>query len=132
MFAIWVRIYLMKALVVFLTAGALFGAVALSGAGTVPKIKQDCSICHLTHGMVVNTVLLNAPLTELCLQCHPDRKAPGEHAVGVAPRGPVGNLPLDEDGMITCITCHEPHGKTDSPRMLRAKPDRLCRYCHKM
>lgn len=52
-------------------------------------------------------------------------------------------LPLDENGQLTCITCHNPHDKgvirTESPAAKGAGskyrhrlPDRLCVECHKV
>ena len=43
----------------------------------------------------------------LCTSCH---RAPVAHPIDIAPRrGIAGNLPLDADGTMTCITCHAPH-----------------------
>ena len=40
-------------------------------------------------------------------------------------------LPLDRDGRIGCVTCHEAHMSSGLvPRRLRAKGTALCRGCH--
>lgn len=93
----------------------------------VPAVKNDCSICH-TEGM---ESLLKSPLPDLCTECHPDRTGKGEHAIRIKPADTMTNdLPLDEKGEITCITCHAPHGEGGFTAMLRKKTAELCISCH--
>ena len=94
----------------------------------IPDIKKDCSICHTSHKMAGYG--LKAPVSELCIGCHPDRKAPEEHKVDIVPKMTVSALPLDKEGRINCITCHDPHGKAGFEKMLRAPQKDLCRMCH--
>ena len=96
-------------------------------ASEIPEIKKECSICHLSHSMS-GAILLNKPLSGLCLDCHADRKSPGDHIVDVVPSMDVRGLPLTE-GKMTCVTCHDPH-KDPFGRMLRADPEKLCSICH--
>jgi predicted CXXCH cytochrome family protein len=91
--------------------------------------KHQCDYCHTPHGMAEGTPL-KAPLSELCLGCHPDRKNPKEHKVDIVPSMQVKGLPLDKDGKMTCITCHDPHGKSGFPTLLRIDPAELCFKCH--
>jgi predicted CXXCH cytochrome family protein len=115
---------------VFLTiAVAVLWASCAFAAEALPPVKKDCFLCHELNekGTMVG---LKKPINELCLQCHPDRSAPNEHAVGVTPPFSVENLPL-YSGKVTCASCHEPHGLTGISKMLRAKPRDLCLYCHK-
>lgn len=48
---------------------------------------------------------------DICYKCHPHDSS---HPVGVKAEGPTLRTPTDlptiEDGIITCVTCHEPHG----------------------
>lgn len=105
---------------------------ALSLSWDVPPIKKDCDTCHISQAMGVS-LTLKAPLSELCINCHPDRVSPAEHKIDIAPTMmPINALPLDEEGRMTCITCHDPHGTTRIVKMLRTEHDKLCRYCHKM
>ncbi len=101
---------------------------ALVPAAEMPAIKKDCKTCHGNH-IMEKQVLLNKPVAELCLDCHPDRKAPNEHKVDVEPSMDVGDLPLKE-GKITCITCHDPH-KNPYGLLLRVPAKDLCLVCHK-
>jgi len=96
----------------------------------LPEVKKDCGICHISHGMK-SLGLLKMPIIELCSGCHPLSKS-NDHAVDVAPSMPVEKLPLSKEGKITCITCHEPHGRGGFEKMLRVKPEELCGKCHKM
>jgi predicted CXXCH cytochrome family protein len=96
-----------------------------------PEIKKDCELCHLPHKKG-EKVLLKKPVEQLCLECHPDRKGPHEHTVDVKPSFSIPKeLPLTEEGLISCITCHAPHGEGNYRSMLRVKPEELCSYCHK-
>jgi len=119
---------------ILMSRALLVLAMVLLGLGSVsarvPEIKKQCDICHISHAMG-GGALLKAPLSELCLDCHQDRKSPGDHVVDITPSMPVGNLPLD-DGIMTCVTCHDPHSSGEYPKMLRDKPGRLCSRCHKM
>jgi predicted CXXCH cytochrome family protein len=110
---------------VLLSAGNAFPEEA------VPPIKKDCRTCHISHDMGAG-VLLKMPLSDLCIDCHSDRLPPYDHMVDIVPSMPVKNLPLDREGRMTCITCHDPHGKSGLVRMLRAKPRDICKYCHQM
>lgn len=94
----------------------------------IPTIKQDCGICHVTDDGGTLLLLKKAP-SELCLDCHPDRKAPSEHVVDVIPSMDVQSLPLD-NGKISCITCHDPHNSYFES-MLRTSPEKLCGICHR-
>lgn len=94
----------------------------------VHGIKQDCTICHISH-KVKETGLLKEPISELCLACHPDSKGPSEHVVDVVPSMEVEGLLLTE-GKMTCVTCHDSH-KNTYENMLRISPKDLCQSCHK-
>lgn len=89
---------------------------------------HSCNMCHLPHKRE-GKILLNKPLSELCVSCHSERKGSGEHIVGVKPSMPAEELPLDTEGKMTCITCHDPHG---SKSLLRAPSfSELCKKCHR-
>lgn len=107
--------------------------LALTGpaawAAEPPPIKRDCGSCHDSHNMPPGG-LLGATISELCRGCHAV-KAEAEHLVDVVPTMMVLGLPLDVEGRMTCITCHDPHGKTGIPGMLRDWPEALCQRCHK-
>ena len=119
----------MKALAIIFFFVFVFSGQAQSWE--TPPIKKACDTCHISHTMG-GKMLLKAPLSELCLDCHPDRVAPAEHKVDIVPSMDVERLPLDGEGRMTCVTCHDPHGTSGLARMLRVESSKLCRYCHKM
>ena len=91
--------------------------------------KHECSYCHVTLGES-NEMQLSANVAELRVQCHAERKSLREHKVDIIPHMKVRDLPLSKDGLMICITCHDPHGKSGYPMLLRAKPSELCLKCH--
>jgi predicted CXXCH cytochrome family protein len=95
----------------------------------LPKIKNDCGICHLSTGASV-TGELKKKLSDLCLDCHSNRTYPLEHKVDIVPKMDVQGLPL-ADGKVTCVTCHDPHANLHG-KMLRMRSKDLCLVCHPM
>jgi len=93
----------------------------------LPGIKKDCDICHLPSG-THKAGELKKQLSDLCLDCHRERKSPAEHKVDIAPKSEVKGLPLF-DGKIACPTCHDPHSNVNGS-MLRLPARDLCRVCH--
>ncbi len=88
--------------------------------------KHECGYCHLTS----DKTRLRASLAELCIVCHSDAKDQKQHRVGMVPSMKVDELPLSSDGKMTCITCHDPHGKSGYVNLLRTSPEKLCSKCH--
>ncbi len=105
-----------------LAAGILYASAA---GATI----HECGYCHVSGGKE-KAGKLKAPLSGLCLECHPDRKSPDEHVVDVVPPMNVAGLPLSADGKMTCVTCHDPHEKSGFPTLLRVEPSDLCFRCH--
>ncbi len=67
-----------------------------------------------------------------CLRCHYD--GPITHPVGVSnSKKTAPDLPLSQDGKITCVTCHVGHSNQNSFGQLLRKNNRrggLCLSCH--
>ncbi len=69
---------------------------------------------------------------DVCVECH---RQSVSHPVGVSASSPntviPKNLPTLEGGIITCVTCHYPHG-SDKPFFARMDFERdICIECHK-
>lgn len=91
------------------------------------KPHEDCLQCHKEK----DSKELKSPINELCLKCHP-LSTQRDHPVNLKASVKPERLPLDIEEKITCITCHEPHGKTKEEKLLRMQFNTLCRECHKM
>jgi predicted CXXCH cytochrome family protein len=91
--------------------------------------QQECNICHQSHRMK-DVGLIKKPISELCLECHPDSKKSTDHVVDVFPSMDVSGFLLVE-GKMTCVSCHDSHKNTFA-NMLRTEPGKLCVGCHDM
>ena len=93
---------------------------------SVSYAEHTCTDCH--NSDTPGATDLIKPLSTLCSDCHQERIAAGEHQVDIPATFVEGNtLPL-QNGNMTCITCHDPHGSSLALRM--TDPD-LCKQCHK-
>lgn len=105
-------------------------------ANTDPHIDDPgaCAWCHETKpiaGVKGSKGLIASP-TMICLRCHPVEPHPGKTGHVGPPRQGMNvdhNLPLGEEGEITCVTCHDPHYKTIIPAS-RLRMARICLGCH--
>ncbi len=90
--------------------------------------REGCNTCHVSHG---GKQLIKDPIT-LCKECHPLSEGQ-HHKVDVKTKLNKASLPLDAEGKMVCITCHNMHPKKGSPfenNLLRTDPDSLCLSCH--
>jgi predicted CXXCH cytochrome family protein len=90
-----------------------------------PHVNQKerglCVFCHQTEPTKmdnVKTVRFRYGILKTCNFCH--NVAEKNHPVNVDKDiNPPGYLPRDLDGSVTCATCHNPHGTTDTLHFLR-------------
>ena len=99
---------------------ALFLAAGVAQAAG----HAQCTDCHATVTPSADDLI--QPLSALCVNCHQARIDQGEHAVDIPVTNTVTGLPL-QGGLMTCITCHDPHAKGLA---LRQPDPQLCRACH--
>lgn len=89
----------------------------------------NCDNCHID---IKNPKLLKDGPNRVCENCHPDVHP--SHKVGVTAKLNRENLPLDEEGKITCAyTCHNVHPKSNSDfekKLLRMEVNKICFSCH--
>jgi predicted CXXCH cytochrome family protein len=68
---------------------------------------------------------------DVCGKCHPQDAS---HPVGIRSQNPKIKVPEDlptlEKGIITCITCHLPHGGENMYYVRKIFPKNLCIKCH--
>jgi|GEM_PF-1991364 len=70
---------------------------------------------------------------ESCRPCHANSFGPMSHPVDVVPRAGMEvspELPLLDDGRISCMTCHVFHTGNDKYRLRFASRQELCHACH--
>ncbi|RMG74425.1 MAG: hypothetical protein D6710_01565 [Nitrospirae bacterium] len=73
---------------------------------------RECVLCHVGDPRKgKENIPLVAPEEELCADCHSDLEETLSHPVGVYPRNTVipPDMPLSDDGTLTCSTCHDIH-----------------------
>ena len=72
---------------------------------------SQCTTCH-AQGIKDNQAIMatiRPTLPQLCINCHQERMAMGEHVINVRPiTAQPSSLPL-VNGMVSCTTCHDPH-----------------------
>jgi len=126
---------------------ALAALVIAWGAGAAEKKRSDtphgrkdakaCVVCHVSvppegsSPPKENNLRFGGDIVALCASCHGSYRHMHPVKIAVAPdmKSPE-DLPLDRDGKITCITCHdvmEGHGVVRKRRMVGKA---LCLNCH--
>lgn len=95
----------------------------LTSLGSALGAHSTCSDCHMR-----GKTLKNSSVNELCISCHPDNVK--DHVLDVISKVKPPELPLDSQNRITCITCHEAHGRSGIQSMLRLEQDKICAPCH--
>lgn len=95
-----------------------------------------CEACHDSHGTNYPSQL-RMPVNELCLSCHEEVKTT-PHVVRTTSGGghPVDGRPdpspRGKGGMISCVSCHDPHAGDVRYFFVNNAEDRmlLCQMCH--
>jgi predicted CXXCH cytochrome family protein len=99
-----------------------------------------CSACHLPHKAARQLSGAGNFTTTLCLSCHSQGNIAGkasltgaQHPLAVRPKNKP-SLPLfndfglqDQNGTITCTTCHDPHRSAEAPAAGKAKERKAAR-----
>ena len=98
-------------------------AVVSTDAAAEGMGHGSCADCHGE-----NHSLKTPSATDLCLSCHPGGRA--DHPLMRIPDTMATTLPLDQERNMTCLTCHEPHGKGEGRKLLRKTNEALCQDCH--
>jgi predicted CXXCH cytochrome family protein len=112
-----------SSLVLVVTVCFCLGVAAVA---TTQGVHKDCTNCH---GNDEEKTAVKKRINETCSTCHPGSKG-RDHRVGIVSNVTDHKLPLGEGGIITCATCHEPHGKTKEQALLRMSFNDLCKSCH--
>ena len=82
-----------------------------------------CTICHMPHSSDRPTLLAGDPL-KVCGACHKG------HEVLSHPMG-AGIIDPRNKKIVTCLSCHDPHGTANARFLTFPKKRELCIQCHK-
>ncbi|MBI5894067.1 MAG: hypothetical protein HZB79_10585 [Deltaproteobacteria bacterium] len=110
---------------------------------TNPHRNEKCFVCHTAskdlltkespaENEFIQIKLMRTDLINLCAVCH-KAQAESRHSVGIPAKLNRENLPLNQQGNITCAaTCHNVHTKNIdlAKKMLRRPFNNLCLSCH--
>lgn len=125
-------------------------ALIILTSGSAWAIHDDtsqtkCLDCHVTLPFDRSKLSYTETVGNICRNCHeqfpcsPGSESEGfSHPIDVEPTMSVPiDMPLDEKGRVTCITCHSYHAEfwdseynTES-LLRRSKGPTLCYTCHK-
>lgn len=71
---------------------------------------------------------------DICYSCHPKSDLGASHPVGIYAHGEdtiiPDDLPTVERGMLTCVTCHDPHAAIGKQLVREEVATKLCVACH--
>lgn len=81
-----------------------------------PSEMGECLMCHSPHGSPNKALLIKAPQSALCAECHDMEMT----------EGTIKHKPVAEG---SCTGCHDPHQSDNSALMISEKPG-LCMQCH--
>ncbi len=101
------------------------------------KDQKACIVCHVSQPAEgstpskENNLRFGGDIVALCSSCHEGYKHMHPVKIVVAPdmKSPE-DLPLDKDGKITCITCHDAMEASGVHRRRRLVGRALCLNCH--
>lgn len=136
----WRRLAVAAASVTLLLAASGDAAERRGGNSENPHARKDqkvCIVCHIsppaegTAPARDSNLRFGGDIVALCLSCHEGYKHMHPVKIAVAPgmKSPE-DLPLDVDGKITCITCHDAMEASGVHRRRRLVGRALCLNCH--
>lgn len=122
--------FLIPALLVLSLWGTALAAASDPHAAMAAPGK--CSNCHAQEvgfgKQPPRPMKFKKDIVSICLECHTNKDVASLHPVDIRPGMTVpSNLPLDDEGTITCATCHNPHmpSQGKSPHVAEALTKRF-------
>lgn len=103
-----------------------------------PVAAGYCEVCHDPHGSQ-NPAQLRQPINQLCLSCHEEiGRTPHVNTMSMGGSGghPLSDRPdlnpRRKGKMLSCASCHNPHGADVRYYFNNNAEDRLqlCQFCH--
>ncbi len=101
------------------------GAAAAAGPHAALADPERCGRCHVEvpGPDTPRPYRFRRDIVSLCLECHRDKDLSSLHPVDIRPGTRIPpDLPLDEQGTMTCATCHDPHSPAEADEPYVAEP----------
>jgi predicted CXXCH cytochrome family protein len=98
----------------------------MTGSVSIHPVKAEggrCTICHEPHASD-RPRLFPADTIDMCKKCHT------KHAQFGHPYGP-GVIDPRTNQIVTCLSCHGPHGTQEPFTLLKSARRALCIQCHR-
>lgn len=134
------RILAVLSAAAFLAAASASAAEKRGGAPEDPHLRNQgkgCIQCHLSppppgsSPVLDNNLRFGGDIVALCSSCHGGYRHMHPVRIAIAPNmKSTGDLPLDREGKITCVTCHDVMEGMGMPRKRRVRGRGLCLNCH--
>ncbi len=83
------------------------------------KAALDCTSCHDVHGETVRPAMLKTDINKNCSICHQE----------VVAQFQLSERHRLQEGVMTCVTCHDPHAPATRVRLGGFKQE-ACLQCH--
>jgi hypothetical protein len=105
-------------------AAAAFGIEFDDRSNPHEFTRTDCFYCHLSpppEGTPGEPLKFTDTVSNMCARCH-DMSKSISHQVNMKPSDRVNipkDMPLDADGKMTCVTCHDIHRAYINPLTAR-------------
>jgi len=112
---------------------AIVECVRVEKVNRVPVAEQNDAATATDNGDIHDRIIeRKAWALEACYGCHLPESLGVSHPVGVEPTGTTTipeDLPM-EGGVITCVTCHKPHGGDRKYFAQKEITEDICISCH--
>lgn len=110
--------------------------VSLQQASTGSTVEGTGTVSAGTQGEEEHPLLVSSEFSAIdqCFTCHPESELGASHPVRIYATGKEtripDSLPTGKDGMLTCVTCHDPHGGKSKALVRELIVTKLCVACH--
>lgn len=100
------------------------------------KYMQFNESLQSAHATALTDMQASDFADESCLQCHSGDFNWAQNLIALNEQGIRDQAPPEQVTLetarfgITCVNCHEPHGDSDQPTMLRSEAYPMCAECH--
>lgn len=110
--------------------------VSLQQQDTNPAVKKTGALAASKRGKEGHPLMVSSEYAtiDLCYTCHPQSSMGTSHPVRIYADGSEtripSSLPTGKGGMLTCVSCHDPHGGRGKALARELIITKLCVACH--